>query len=153
MQLPYELEEWIYKHRTPISAGSASFIATTLGFPLDSVKSRLQVSKYAGVVDCIQKTYRHEGFQGFFRGLTVPLLTITLVRTVSFTIYSETKKYFQDPSTIWLNPDTLQGKATLGFLGGATSGLLLSTGTCAFELVKVRSQLEYLISKKTRGPI
>lgn len=82
----------------------------------------------------------------------MPLLTITLVRTVSFTIYSETKKYIADPSTVWLNPDTLKGKASLGFIGGATSGLLLSTGTCAFELVKVRSQLEYLISKKRGVP-
>lgn len=77
MQLPHELEEWIYKHRTTVSAGSASFVATILGFPLDSVKSRLQVSKYTGVVDCIQKTYRHEGFQGFFRGKRGSLCTCT----------------------------------------------------------------------------
>lgn len=116
--LPDEVEEWIYQHRVTVSAGSASLIATVLGFPLDrcvsgqqrsipdpavnlrschtgrelllaitacvlvdvhadimlslhtsdSVKSRLQVSRYNGVIDCIRKTYKHEGVQGFFRG-------------------------------------------------------------------------------------
>lgn len=50
------------------------------------------------------------------------------------------------PGSPILDANTLTGRAVLGFLGGATSGLLLSTGTCAFELVKVRSQLEYIIS-------
>lgn len=97
----------------------------------NSIKSRLQVQKYNGVVDCAQKIYKHEGLGGFFRGtlklpapavpsatrslplnviglacwtlcsrlscpvptgLAMPLATITLVRTVSFTIYDRTKK-------------------------------------------------------------
>lgn len=56
-------------------------------------------------------------------------------------------QYLGDTSpTSFFNPDTLTGRAALGFAGGATSGLLLSAGTCAFELVKIRSQLEYLIA-------
>jgi len=151
-QLPLEVEEWIYTHRTPTSALLASSVATLIGFPLDSVKSRLQVSKYHGFMDCVRKTYKHEGVQGFFRGLTMPLLTITLVRTVSFSIYDATKKKLAKPGSSVFDPSTFTGRAALGFAGGATSGLLLSAGTCAFELVKVRSQLEYLISKRRGVP-
>jgi len=82
----------------------------------------------------------------------MPLLTITLVRTISFTIYDTTKRRLANPASKAFNPDSLQGKATLGFFGGAASGLLLSVGTCAFELVKVRSQLEFLISKQRGIP-
>jgi len=152
MPLPFEWEEWIHDHRTAVSAASASLIATSIGFPLDSIKSRLQVQKYNGVVDCARKIYKHEGLGGFFRGLAMPLATITLVRTVSFTIYDRTKKRLADPASRWFNPDSLIGRASLGFVGGFTSGLLLSAGTCAFELVKVRSQLEYIIAKSKGVP-
>ena len=57
-----------------------------------------------------------------------------------------------EPGAQIFDPTRLAGKAALGAAGGATSGLLLSTGTCAFELVKVRSQLEYLIAKRKGLP-
>ena len=43
----------------------------------NSIKSRLQVQKYNGVVDCAQKIYKHEGLGGFFRGaLELPSLAV-----------------------------------------------------------------------------
>lgn len=35
--------------------------------PLDLVKTRLQVSKNEGFVDCIKSTYRSEGALGFYK--------------------------------------------------------------------------------------
>jgi Mitochondrial carrier protein len=76
-------------HRTSVSAASASLVSTLIGFPLDSIKSRLQVRRYSGVLDCFRKTFAEEGARGFFRGVWMPLLTITLVRTTSFTSTSQ----------------------------------------------------------------
>ena len=36
MNLPIEVQSWIYEHRTTVSAAGASAVATVLGFPLDS---------------------------------------------------------------------------------------------------------------------
>jgi len=88
--------------------------------------------------------YREEGFRGFYRGLWIPLVTITFVRAASFTIYSGTKDTLRDAHI--LNQDTLFDTSLLGGLGGALAGSLISFGSAPFELVKVRRQLEYSIA-------
>lgn len=69
--------------------------------------------------------------------VTIPLLTITVVRTASFSIYTGVKEEFY--SRHWLQRQRLSGTATAGLAGGAASGLLLSVGTSAFEYTKVSS--------------
>ena len=78
-------------------------------YPLDSVKTRLQAYKFNSFADCVRHTYKTEGFHGFYRGnfpinhvvtknanycvigVWSPLASITLVRTVSFSIYQRSK--------------------------------------------------------------
>ncbi|GAA6027068.1 hypothetical protein JCM8097_006085 [Rhodosporidiobolus ruineniae] len=145
------LAEWVYKNRTTEAAVVASFLSTIAGFPLDSVKSRLQVKRYSSVLDCARRTYAEEGIRGFFRGVTIPLVTITLVRTASFSIYTNTKETIERRG-VFGNEKTAASTAATGFMGGAASGLLLSIGTCAFEYTKIKLQLEYLIAMKKGVP-
>lgn len=147
--LPSEerINELLWEHRTIVTAGTASLLSTIASFPFDSVKSRLQVQHYPrpAIWNCARAVMREEGLGGFFRGVTIPLITITFVRTSSFSIYYGTKErlhkagYFDDPSKLWHT-------ALSGAAGGATSGILISCGSAPFELVKVQRQLEYLIS-------
>ena len=136
--------EMRYNQRMTVAAAASSAISTVAGFPLDSVKSRLQVKRYSGVLDCVSQTYAQEGIRGFMRGIWVPLGTITVVRTLSFSIYSGTKNVLK--GYVEGSPNKWQ-IAGLGFAGGASSGILISTGSCAFELVKVRclSSLGYRV--------
>ncbi|GAA5948510.1 hypothetical protein JCM21900_002733 [Sporobolomyces salmonicolor] len=147
---PSELSGWIYANRNTIAALNASFCSTIAGFPLDSVKSRLQVKRYSSVLDCARRTYAEEGIRGFFRGVTIPLVTITLVRTASFSIYTYTKEQLARRDL--LRGDSIASTAGAGVLGGAASGLLLSIGTSAFEYTKIKLQLEYLIAMKKGVP-
>ncbi|KAH9813034.1 mitochondrial carrier domain-containing protein [Melampsora americana] len=142
----HRVSEYLYNHRTTASAAVASICATVTGFPLDSIKSRLQVNRYNSVLDCVKKTYAQEGTRGFYRGIAIPMLTITVVRTTSFTIYNKTKESFEKRN-IFSQP-TVSHKAISGFAGGAASGLMISLGSCAFELVKIRAQLESAIAEK-----
>ncbi|KAM0753835.1 mitochondrial carrier [Meredithblackwellia eburnea MCA 4105] len=145
-----QLNEFLYVHRNTIAAATGSLVSTVAGFPLDSVKSRLQVKRYSSVLDCVRKTYHAEGVQGFFRGVTIPLITITAVRTASFSIYNGVKEGLVDRDL--LKEDKAWSVASLGFLGGAASGILLSVGTSAFEYTKISMQLDYLISMKKGIP-
>lgn len=80
---------------------------------------------------------------GFFRGVFVPLLTISFVRTSSFSIYVNTKQALHSRDKF--NDKTkLAHTALSGMAGGATSGVIISCGSAPFELVKVQRQLEYL---------
>lgn len=95
-----------------------------LSLQFDSLKSRLQVKHYPSIWACGKAVMREEGLAGFFRGVTIPLITISLVRTSSFTIYINTKdwlhrhKYFSDRSNV-------SHTALSGLAGGATSGFII----------------------------
>ncbi|KAG6814493.1 hypothetical protein H0H92_000018 [Tricholoma furcatifolium] len=117
----------------------------TISFGLDSLKSRLQTTKtpitiprLAGLV------YREEGIMGFYRGLWIPLMTISFVRAASFTIYTSTKEYFREHNI--LCRDSIIDVSLTGGAGGAMSGALITFTSCPFELVKIRRQLEYSIA-------
>ena len=64
---------------------------------------------------------------GFYRGLIIPLGTISVVRAASFTMYTETKHILYSGN--YLTRDKLGDIALAGWLGGATSGCVLSGGS------------------------
>ena len=84
---------------------------------------------------------------------SLPLITISIVRTISFTIYSSTKRIINStPGTPlepgekapWinlhlgiLNRDTASNVAMTSLLAGAASGAVVCIGSAPFELVKV----------------
>ncbi|KAJ6597002.1 mitochondrial carrier [Mycena vulgaris] len=137
--------ETLRRNKAVACALSASYISTFAGYPLDSLKSRLQTMKTPITVPKLAAlVYREEGVMGFYRGLWIPLVTISFVRAASFTIYTETKDYFRVKS--WLARDSFLDAALVGGIGGAMSGSLISFGSAPFELVKVRRQLEYTIA-------
>ena len=117
---------------------------------MDSLKSRLQTTKTPISVPRIALlVYREEGIIGFYRGLWIPLITISFVRTcsihisvecsgriapgramsgaASFTIYTRTKEFFRDHHLI--DHSKLLGCATVGGIGGAMAGSLISFGS------------------------
>jgi hypothetical protein len=86
----------VKRYRVEVAASASSVLSTLTTFPLDSVKTRMQTYRYAGFIDCVRRTYRTEKLRGFFRGVTAPMASITLVRTVSFSIYQRSKYVYCD---------------------------------------------------------
>ena len=83
-----------------VCALSASYISTFAGYPvsanpsvtarhalilrkkLDSIKSRLQTTRQRISIPRLALTvYQEEGIVGFYRGIWIPLMTISFVRT------------------------------------------------------------------------
>ena len=70
---------------------------------------------------------REEGLVGFFRGLWIPLFTISVVRATSFSIYNNTKEmlvrngYFTRPRALDVG--------LRGCVGGATAGAIICFGS------------------------
>lgn len=141
--------DFLRRNKAVVCALSASYISTFAGYPLDSLKSRLQTIKTPITVPRLAAiVYREEGVIGFYRGLWIPLMTISFVRAASFTIYTRTKEYFRDRHL--LTRDSMIDASLVGGVSGAMSGALISFGSAPFELVKVRRQLEYTIAQ-TKG--
>ncbi|RYO89666.1 hypothetical protein DL766_004070 [Monosporascus sp. MC13-8B] len=150
---------WIKRYRTELSASSASVLSTVTAFPLDSVKTRLQTYPYDGFVHCVRNTYQSEGLRGFFRGVTAPLASVTLVRTISFSIYQRSKYVYSD----WMRKHfgfcplehvnkngALPNLGTIACFGaaGATAGSGITFIACPFELTKLSAQVSVLMANQ-----
>jgi solute carrier family 25 carnitine/acylcarnitine transporter 20/29 len=94
--------------------------------------------------------YREEGIGGFFRGIWIPLCTISIVRefwwlildivlltsrtgAASFTIYGGTKEYLKNHQLLYKH--SLAHVGGSGGLGGALAGAIISFGSAREFLV------------------
>lgn len=104
--------------------------------------------------------YREEGIRGFFRGVLVPLSTISFVRmsslftllssisrplvgAASFTIYNRSKEFFRDRNI--LNHESFIDAGLVGGVGGALAGALISFGSARKWLSLCTSCLTYVL--------
>ncbi|KAK9365466.1 mitochondrial carrier domain-containing protein [Lipomyces kononenkoae] len=159
---------WHREYSTAVSAGLSSLVSTFVGFPFDSIKTRMQAYRFNSVLDCVRVTKKNEGIKGFFRGVGAPMISVTIVRTLSFSIYSQCRTtytdglnqlfgegYIVDPSV----PDLLtpEQKATPGsnllralpmyFMSGFTAGGFIALFSCPFEFTKLSTQIELLMAR------
>jgi len=56
--------------------GIAGLFSSTFSYPSDIIRRRLQITgvdnsiqKYKGIIDCVVKMYKNEGFQSYFKGM------------------------------------------------------------------------------------
>ncbi|KAF8586543.1 hypothetical protein K439DRAFT_1615082 [Ramaria rubella] len=143
---PDVLHDTLRRNKPVVSAITASLVSTLAGYPLDSLKSRLQASRVPITVPRLAaQVFREEGIAGFYRGFWIPLITISFVRAASFTIYNGTKEALHERNR--LAQARLGDVAGSGALGGALAGAVICFGSAPFELVKVRRQLEFSIAE------
>ena len=119
-----------------LAGGSAGVVGTVLGYPLDSVKTRMQTSGQTGFLRVMRQVYSSEGLGGLYRGIASPLLSLTLLNTLNFTAYSEFKRLLR-----------LEGDVDYGVfefrvpVAAACVGPLSAMISTPFELVKVLRRL------------
>ncbi|KAI8341402.1 mitochondrial carrier domain-containing protein [Chlamydoabsidia padenii] len=144
--LPYQsiLDELLWANKTVIAASSAAVVGVLAGYPFDSVKTRLQTQHYDSMGACIKQTYKEEGFRGFFRGILPPLITVSIIKSISFSVYEESKAFCKTRYP-YMKQDTLGSTMAVSTLGGFTSGAFIAALSCPFELVKIQKQLEFLL--------
>ncbi|XP_065728599.1 solute carrier family 25 member 47 [Phocoena phocoena] len=111
-----------------------------VGYPLDTVKVRIQTEpRYTGIWHCIRDTYRRERVWGFYRGLSLPVCTVSLVSSVSFGTYRHCLAHvcrFRYGSA-----DAKPAKTDIT-LSGFASGLVRVFLTSPTEVAKVRLQTQ-----------
>ncbi|XP_047120513.1 mitochondrial glutamate carrier 1-like [Schistocerca piceifrons] len=122
-----------------VNGGLAGVISVTTLFPLDLVKTRLQIQRikpnctqmYNSMWDCFKKTYKSEGFRGMYRGSGVNVLLITPEKAIKLIVNDYCRHYLSQ-----------EHKLTLKFeiLSGAIAGMCQVIITTPMELLKVQLQ-------------
>jgi Mitochondrial carrier protein len=107
-----------------VAGGIAGVIGTTLIFPLDMVKTRLQNSGvgkgpvYSGPVDCFKRTLAAEGFKGLYNGLRPNLLGVFPEKALKLSVNDTCREFFTRQ-----NPDG-KIKVYQEIIAGGTAGLI-----------------------------
>ncbi|KAF9305700.1 hypothetical protein BGZ74_009248 [Mortierella antarctica] len=96
-------------------------------------------------MDCVRKTYAEERLGGFFRGMIPPLITVSIIKSISFSVYEGSK------ATVRANSESLQGTTIpsligLTFISGSVAGTVVAMMSSPLELVKLQRQLEKLMA-------
>lgn len=150
---PDELQPW----RSTILAYGASFVSTTVGFPLDTVKTRMQTYKnFNGYLDCVVKTYMKEGVSGFFRGIWAPLISTSFSKSISVLLFTFSKpmcySLLFSPSSEAPTYPFIQN-IPVCFLSGMIAGSGVSLFACPFEFTKIYAQIFKLVQKSSVAEI
>ncbi|CAI4797115.1 BCN_G0053820.mRNA.1.CDS.1 [Saccharomyces cerevisiae] len=141
---------FIYQFTAGAIAGVSELLVM---YPLDVVKTRMQlqvttkghpavvaakaaVDHYTGVMDCLTKIVKKEGFSHLYKGITSPILMEAPKRAIKFsgndTFQTFYKKIFPTP-----NGEMTQKNA---IYSGASAGAVEAFVVAPFELVKIRLQ-------------
>jgi len=146
-----DFKRWAKKWKTELASMSSSVLSTFVAFPLDFAKVRMQ-SYDTRFLATVKDAYQVEGLRGFWRGVGTPMLSVTLVRTISFSLYQRSKHvvdYYmtrmtgQSPLKLANQKGQYPTLSTIAcFSGaGACAGAVITFISCPFELIKLNAQL------------
>ncbi|KAJ2544505.1 Mitochondrial carrier protein ymc2 [Coemansia sp. RSA 1933] len=137
-------------------AGSVGGIAQVFaGQPFDTVKVRLQAQPelYSGTMDAVRKTIRNDGFGGFYKGTTTPLIGVGLCVSIQFLVVEHMKRTFGQMNK------TPKGQAAVLtapqlYMAGAAAGIANSVVSGPVEHIRVRLQVQTAgASAQYKGPV
>ncbi|KAJ2688718.1 Mitochondrial carrier protein ymc2 [Coemansia spiralis] len=137
-------------------AGSVGGIAQVFaGQPFDTVKVRLQTQPelYRGTIDAVRKTIQNDGFGGFYKGTTTPLVGVGLCVSIQFLVMEHMKRTFAKINGT-PNGQAPNLSAAQLYMAGATAGVANSIVSGPVEHIRVRLQVQTAGSAaQYRGPI
>ncbi|XP_005396031.1 PREDICTED: mitochondrial glutamate carrier 2 [Chinchilla lanigera] len=119
-----------------INGGVAGLVGVTCVFPIDLAKTRLQNQRgrdtYGGMLDCLAKTARAEGFFGMYRGAAVNLALVTPEKAIKLAA----NDFFRQ----LLMEDRMQRDLKMEMLAGCGAGMCQVVVTCPMEMLKIQLQ-------------
>ncbi|XP_034018494.1 solute carrier family 25 member 47-A isoform X1 [Thalassophryne amazonica] len=122
-----------------VSGSLAGACGVAVGYPLDTVKVRIQTQKqFTGIWQCTASTFAKEGVRGFFKGMTLPLTTLTMTSSVLFGTYRNCLEHLRRLRGAGGGPNTKFEVFLSGFAGGVAQILVMAPG----DMIKVRLQCQ-----------
>lgn len=114
---------------------SAGIVGTVIGFPLDLIKTRMQTGKTLGQTNLLRvgsQIVKKEGFFALYKGIGPPLLSLSILNTLSFTSYA----YFRELYGGRNGWDVVNG------LAGMTGAPMFGIVSTVENMVKTQMQVD-----------
>lgn len=126
-----------------LSGGVASISGLLVGYPLDTLKVKLQTDSkfyYNGPIDCCSKVLKEEGIRGFYKGFSSPLVGFAVTSIMVFGVFGSLKDFLAEDN---------QGSLPLPklALAAAGGGLTLAVSALPFDNVKIRMQKQRSVAE------
>ncbi|XP_034688425.1 mitoferrin-like [Vitis riparia] len=123
-----------------ISGVFATVASDAVFTPMDMVKQRLQLSSspYKGVLDCVTRVLREEGFKAFYASYRTTVLMNAPFTAVHFSTYEAAKRGLMEVSPDSADDNRVVVHATAGAAAGALAALL----TTPLDVVKTQLQCQ-----------
>lgn len=127
--------------------GTAGIIS---GYPLDTLRIRLQNTTNGSAFSILRHMVTREGPVSMYRGMGAPLAAVTFQNAMVFQTYAVLSRAF-DSSDSAKDPPSYKGVA----LGGTGTGALQSLLLSPVELIKIRLQLQKVdqMTESRQGPV
>lgn len=109
----------------PGVAHAGSMVA--IGYPFDTVKTRLQLQLHSTLRGCVWDMLSKEGPGAFYRGSVMPLCMLVVKRPVEFAVFE------------WFNAQ-FAGSRFAPVIGGALAGVVSAVTGCPFSVIKIQMQ-------------
>ncbi|CAB3362341.1 Hypothetical predicted protein [Cloeon dipterum] len=112
-----------------------------VGHPADTIKVRQQTLGQAGAWRCAVSTLRHEGYGGFYKGMSFPVLSAGVMNSLFFGVYGTSLRQMQSLLSDDVRPES---EASLGtvFLAGCLGGVAQLGVACPVDLAKIKLQIQ-----------
>jgi len=150
----------------PVFAGAcAGVFGTLVGSPLDVVKARMQVLRnldlagsrsvplYHNMFHCFRHTFIREGASAFFKGVTAPLVSLTVLMSVTFGTNVISKRWVERRFAKKEGEEGFDITRYSALIGGVSAGFAIGPFISPFECVKVRAQLNTRPGQEYKGVI
>ncbi|KAI8908635.1 mitochondrial carrier domain-containing protein [Powellomyces hirtus] len=130
-------------HAVTIAATSAAITSVVCGYPFDSIKTRMQAFRYDNTMACVRSTFHAEGLAGFYRGVMPVAASISVLRSISFSLYNGGK---QEISALLPEGTTpLTSLMISSSISGAMAGSVVATLNSPVDFIKLQKQLERIV--------
>ncbi|XP_026198012.1 solute carrier family 25 member 47-A [Anabas testudineus] len=130
-----------------VSGSFAGACGVVVGYPLDTVKVRIQTQKqFTGIWQCAVATFSKEGVHGFFKGMSFPITTYSMTSSVVFGTYRNCLQCFSQAQGADCRPNTKLEVFLSGMAAGIAQVSVMSPG----DIVKTHLQCQ---TQSKRGGI
>ncbi|KAJ3185027.1 hypothetical protein HDU87_002593 [Geranomyces variabilis] len=130
-------------HAVTIAATSAAVTSVICGYPFDSIKTRMQAFRYESSMACIRSTFHAEGLAGFYRGVLPIAASISVLRSISFSLYNGGKTEVRALLPADMPP--LTALLVSSAVSGAFAGSVVATLNAPIDFIKLQKQLERIV--------